>query len=163
MSVCSLMHMKSSEIPLVGRLFQLPYSVELFSYQGFRSFFSRKNIESMRAEFAEEGKVPECIDQAGEILALQFQHHPGYARGVMSTLKHFPFTALAPTYGALQEEKFPVQVIWGTRDTVVPGTSVDAVERVLPRIKVTKIEGATHSIVMTHPEAIVQRLGGFVV
>ncbi|KAG0318161.1 hypothetical protein BGZ99_005827 [Dissophora globulifera] len=112
----------------------------------------------MRKEFKHEDDIPECIDEAGKILALQYAHHAGYARGLMSTLKKFPLTALRPEFTAIQDRSFPVQVIWGTKDTVIPGTTIVTLQQLVPRIKVTKVEGATHSISMTHPDAIIEQL-----
>ncbi|GJJ77696.1 hypothetical protein EMPS_10055 [Entomortierella parvispora] len=153
-----------SEIPWVGKIFLLPYSEEIFSHPRIKTYFSGKNIESMRAEFkdAPGGKVPEAIDAAAEILALQYKHHAGYARGLMSTLRKFPLTDMRHIYASSQDQKYPVQVIWGTKDTVVPGSTVVALEELIPRIKITKVQDATHSIVMTHPEVIVEQLDGFV-
>ncbi|KAF9134873.1 hypothetical protein BGW39_005588 [Mortierella sp. 14UC] len=152
-----------SEIPWVGKIFLLPYSEEIFSHKSIRGYFSGKNVESMRAEFKHLDKIPACIDEAGEILKLQYSHHAGYARGLMSTLKMFPLTALRAQFATVQAQSFPVQVIWGTKDTVIPGTTVDTIQQLIPRIRVTKVEGATHSIVMTHPEAIIRSLDGFLV
>ncbi|KAI7827662.1 Alpha/Beta hydrolase protein [Gamsiella multidivaricata] len=147
-----------SDIPWVGKIFLLPYSEEIFSHKSIKGYFSTKNIESMRNEFKSEPKVPECIDEACKILALQFQHHAGYARGLMSTLRRFPLTELRPEYAASQQQAYPVQVIWGTKDAVVPGTTIDTLQQLVPRVKVTRVEGATHSIVMTHPNAIIEQL-----
>ncbi|KAG0209526.1 hypothetical protein BGX33_005475 [Mortierella sp. NVP41] len=150
-----------SEIPWVGKIFLLPYSSEIFSHKSFRSYFSTKNVESMRAEFKDHKEIPPSIDEACDILTLQFRHHAGYARGLMSTLKMFPLTALRPEYATLQAHSYPVQVVWGTKDTVIPGTTVETIQELIPRIRVTKVEGATHSIVMTHPDAIIGALEGF--
>ena len=103
-----------SQIPWVGKIFFLPCSEDIFSHPSIKTYFSSKNIESMRAEFkdAPGGKVPEAIEAAAEILALQFKHHAGYARGLMSTLKKFPLTAMRSIYASSQDQKYPVQVIW---------------------------------------------------
>ncbi|KAF9195159.1 hypothetical protein BGZ51_004586 [Haplosporangium sp. Z 767] len=151
-----------SEIPWVGKIFLMPYSEDIFSHKSIKSYFSLKNIESMRAEFKNEECVPASIEEACEILALQFMHHAGYARGLMSTLRWFPLTALRPQYAFSQHQSYPVQLIWGTKDSVVPATTVETIRQLIPRIKVTKVEGATHSITMTHPEAVIQQLEGFV-
>ncbi|KAG0045137.1 hypothetical protein BGZ83_009612 [Gryganskiella cystojenkinii] len=151
-----------SEIPWVGKIFLLPYCEEFFSHNKIKGYFSKKNIESMRAEFKGAESIPAAIDEAADILALQFRHHAGYARGLMSTLRRFPLTNMRPVYASFQEQKFPVQVIWGTKDTVIPGSTVVALEELIPRIKITKVEGAAHSIVMTHPQSIIQQLEGFV-
>ncbi|KAG0255721.1 hypothetical protein BG011_004962 [Mortierella polycephala] len=151
-----------SEIPWVGKIFLMPYSEDIFSHKSFKGYFSLKNIESMKAEFKNEKCVPASIEEACEILALQFKHHAGYARGLMSTLRRFPLTALRPQYALSQQQSYPVQVIWGTKDSVVPVTTVETIQQLIPRIKVTKVEGATHSITMTHPEAVIQQLEGFV-
>ncbi|KAG0278114.1 hypothetical protein BGZ95_004709 [Linnemannia exigua] len=150
-----------SEIPWVGKIFSLPYSEEIFSHKSFRDYFSGKNVASMRGEFKHLESVPACIDEACEILKLQFRHHAGYARGLMSTLKMFPLTSLKAQFATAQAQSFPVQVVWGTKDTVIPGTTVDTLQQLIPRIRVTKVDGATHSIVMTHPEAIIRSLDGF--
>ncbi|KAG0368399.1 hypothetical protein BGX24_002845 [Mortierella sp. AD032] len=150
-----------SEMPWVGKIFMLPYSEDIFSHKSIRGYFSGKNVASMRAEFDHLDSIPDCIDEACEILKLQFRHHAGYARGLMSTLKMFPFSSLRAQYATTQAQSFPVQIIWGTKDTVIPGTTVDTIQQLIPRIRVTKVEGATHSIVMTHPEAIIRSLDGF--
>ncbi|KAG0294846.1 hypothetical protein BGZ96_000335 [Linnemannia gamsii] len=151
------------EIPWVGKIFLLPYSEEIFSHNSLKTYFSGKNVASMREEFKHLGKIPACIDEAGEILKLQYRHHAGYPRGLMSTLKMFPLTSLKAQFATVQAHPFPVQIVWGTKDTVIPGTTVETIQELIPRIRVTKVEGATHSIVMTHPEAIIRSLEGFVV
>ncbi|KAF9922166.1 hypothetical protein FBU30_007769 [Linnemannia zychae] len=151
-----------SEIPWVGKIFHLPMSEEIFSHKTIKDYFSGKNIESMRQEF-KGMEIPACIDQAGEILKLQFSHHAGYARGLMSTLKSFPLTALLPQYASLQDQSFPVQIVWGTKDTVIPESTVTTIQQLIPRIRVTRVEGASHSIVMTHARDIICSLEGFVI
>ncbi|KAF9933917.1 hypothetical protein BGZ67_004059 [Mortierella alpina] len=150
-----------SEVPWIGKIFAAPYSEDIFSHKSMRSYFSAKNIESMKAEFKDEKCVPSSVEEATEILALQFRHHAGYPRGLMSTLKYFPLTGLQTQYAALQQQSFPVQLIWGTKDTVIRATTVKTFQELVPRGKVTVLEGATHSLVMTHPDAIIGRLEGF--
>lgn len=101
-----------SEIPMVGRIFLLPYTEEIFSHDSIKGYFSTKNIESMRSEFKDDDKVPDCIEEAAKILALQYKHHAGYARGLMSTLRNFPLTELRAEFSSCQQQSFPVQVIW---------------------------------------------------
>ncbi|KAF9960223.1 hypothetical protein BGZ72_007614 [Mortierella alpina] len=151
-----------SEVPWVGKMFSAPYSEDIFSHKSMRSYFSAKNIESMKAEFKDEKSLPPSVKEATEILALQFRHHAGYPRGLISTLKYFPLTGLQTQYAALQQQSFPVQLIWGTKDTIIRSTSVQSFKELVPRGKVTVLEGATHSLVMTHPDAIVAQLEGFV-
>ncbi|KAF9381136.1 hypothetical protein CPC16_009987 [Podila verticillata] len=152
-----------SEIPLVGKIFLLPYSEEIFAHKAIKGYFSTKNVESMKAEFKGQKEVPACVEEAAAILSLQFKHHAGYARGLMSTLKTFPLTALAKEYSTAREQAYPVQLVWGTKDTVVPGSTVGALQQLIPRVKVTRVEGATHSIVMTHADVVIQQLEPFVV
>ncbi|KAK3806468.1 MAG: Alpha/Beta hydrolase protein [Benniella sp.] len=153
--------MLPSEIPRVGKVFLMPYSVEIFSHRWIKGYFSTRNIESMRNEFKLDG-VPDCIEEAAKILELQFKVHAGYARGLMSTLRHFPLTKLRSQFASSQQQSYPVQILWGTKDKVIPGTTVDTIQQVIPRIKVTVVEGATHSIVMTHPGAVIEQLENFV-
>ncbi|KAF9276798.1 hypothetical protein BGZ68_009752 [Mortierella alpina] len=150
-----------SEVPWIAKIFLAPYSEDFFSHKSMRSYFSAKNIESMKAEFKDEKCVPSSVEEATEILALQFREHAGYPRGLMSTLKYFPLTGLQTQYAALQQQSFPVQLIWGTKDTVILRTTVQSFQELVPRGKVTTLDGATHSLVMTHPDAIVERLEGF--
>ncbi|KAG0204451.1 hypothetical protein BGX28_003597, partial [Mortierella sp. GBA30] len=124
-----------SEVPWVGKIFSIPLSEDICSHKSVKGYFSTKNIQSMKAEFKDEKAIPACIEEATEILALQFRHHAGYARGLMSTLKRFPLTALRPQYAALQAQPFPVQLIWGTKDTVIRGTTVDTFQQLVPRVK----------------------------
>ncbi|KAF9972527.1 hypothetical protein BGZ65_009773, partial [Modicella reniformis] len=151
-----------SQIPLVGKIFLTPLTEEIFSQKLFKKIFATKNIESMRKEFKHEASVPEVVEEAAKILALQYSHHAGYARGLMSTLRTFPLAGLGPQFETSQQQSYPVQVIWGTRDTVIPRTTIDTIQQLIPRIKVTIVEGATHSIVMTHPAPIVEQLESFV-
>ncbi|KAF9418004.1 hypothetical protein BGZ94_009814 [Podila epigama] len=151
-----------SEIPLVGRIFLLPFSTEIFSHKLIKGYFSKKNIESMKGEFKHEKTVPLCVEEAAAILALQFKDHAGYARGLMSTLKCFPLTTLSKEYATAQDQAYPVQLVWGTKDNVVPGSTVTVLQRLIPCIKVTLVEGATHSIVMTHADDLIAQLEPFV-
>ncbi|KAI1302856.1 hypothetical protein EDD11_005460 [Mortierella claussenii] len=149
-------------IPWVGKIFNLPYSEDIFSHQSIKGYFATKNVEAMRNEFKDHPSVPDCIEEAANILTLQYAHHAGYARGIMSTLRKFPLTGLRREYASSQEKTYPVQVIWGTKETVIPETTVKTLQELIPRIKVTKVEGATHSMIMTHPEAIIEQLEDFV-
>jgi hypothetical protein len=94
----------------------LPYSEEIFSHKSLKGYFSSKNVASMREEFKHLEKIPACIDEAGEILKLQYRYHAGYARGLMSTLKMFPLTGLRAQYATLQAHPFPVQIVWVSVD-----------------------------------------------
>ncbi|KAF9336437.1 hypothetical protein BG006_008718 [Podila minutissima] len=152
-----------SEIPWVGKIFLMPYSEEIFAHKAIKGYFSTKNVESMKVEFKDEKEVPACVEEAAAILTLQFKHHAGYARGVMSTLKTFPLTALTKEYSTSREQAYPVQLVWGTRDTVVPGSTVGVLQKLIPRVKVTRVAGATHSIVMTHADAVIKQLKPFVI
>ncbi|KAF9170408.1 hypothetical protein BGX20_009003 [Mortierella sp. AD010] len=149
-----------SDLPWVAKIFLLPYSAEILSKDPIKNYFSKKNIESMLSEF--KGEVPHCIKQATEIMRLQFASHQGYPRGLMSTLKVFPLAGLDREFSTCQIHSYPVQAIWGTKDTVIPGTSITKLQKLVPRIKVTNVEGATHSIVMTHPTEIIDKLKDFV-
>ncbi|KAG0017781.1 hypothetical protein BGZ80_007928 [Entomortierella chlamydospora] len=149
-----------SDLPWVAKIFLLPYSAEILSKDPIKNYFSKKNVESMLSEF--KGDVPYCIKQATEIMRLQFASHQGYPRGLMSTLKVFPLTGLDREFSTCQLHSYPVQAIWGTKDTVIPGTSITKLQKLVPRIKVTNVEGATHSIVMTHPTEIIDKLKDFV-
>lgn len=104
--------MQPSEIPLVGKIFLLPYSEEIFAHKAIKGYFSTKNVESMKAEFKGQKEVPACVEEAAAILSLQFKHHAGYARGLMSTLKTFPLTALTKEYSTSREQAYPVQLVW---------------------------------------------------
>ncbi|KAF9969140.1 hypothetical protein BGZ73_008640, partial [Actinomortierella ambigua] len=153
-----------SEIPLVGKVFgYLPYSEDILSHRAFRGYFSKRNVESMRNEFREHDQVPPVIEEAAQILELQFHHHEGYARGLMSTLRKVPLTALHTQFRSLHGQAYQVQLIWGTRDTVVPESTVKTLQQLIPDIKITRVESATHSITMTHPEKIIEQLQGFVI
>ncbi|KAF9361060.1 hypothetical protein BGX26_006148 [Mortierella sp. AD094] len=149
-----------SDLPWVAKIFLLPYSTEILSKDPVKNYFSKKNVESMLNEFKDD--VPRSIKKAVEIMQLQFASHPGYPRGLMSTLKVFPLTGLDREFSTCQQQTYPVQVIWGTKDTVIPGTTITKLQRLVPRIKVTNVEGATHSIVMTHPTEIIDKLKDFV-
>ncbi|KAG0241010.1 hypothetical protein BGW41_006462 [Actinomortierella wolfii] len=152
-----------SEIPFVGKVFgYLPFSEDILSHKAFRDYFSKRNVESMRNEFKEHGEIPAVIQEAAQILELQFRYHEGYARGIMSTLRNVPLTALHRQFRSLHGQNFPVQVIWGTRDTVVPESTVKTIQQLIPDIKVTRVIGATHSITMTHPDVVIDQLQGFV-
>lgn len=100
-----------SEIPAVGKVFLMPYSVEIFSHRWVKGYFSTRNIESMRNEFKQDG-IPDCIEEAAKILELQFKVHAGYARGLMSTLRHFPLTKLKSQFASSQQQSYPVQILW---------------------------------------------------
>ncbi|KAF9115177.1 hypothetical protein BGX27_008655 [Mortierella sp. AM989] len=152
--------LSASDLPWVAKIFLIPYSVEILSKNPVKNYFSKKNVESMLNEFKDD--VPTCIKEAAKIMELQFEHHAGYARGLMSTLKIFPLTGLDVEYATCQQQTYPVQVIWGTKDTVIPGTTITKLHQLVPRIKATNVEGATHSIVMTHPKNIIEKLEGFV-
>ncbi|KAF8980899.1 hypothetical protein BGZ46_003512 [Entomortierella lignicola] len=151
-----------SDLPAVAKIFAIPLSVEILSKNPIKSFFSKKNVESMLSEFVGQ-ETPKSITKAVKIMELQFDCHAGYPRGLMSTLKSFPLTGLEREFTTSQLQKYPVQVIWGTKDTVIPGTSITRLQRIVPRVKVTNVEGATHSIVMTHYENIIEKLDGFVI
>ncbi|KAG0258149.1 hypothetical protein DFQ27_004782 [Actinomortierella ambigua] len=153
-----------AEIPLVGKIFgYLPYSEDILSHKAFRGYFSKRNVDSMKDEFKEHDQVPPVIEEAAQILELQFRHHEGYARGLMSTLRKVPLTALHEQFRSSYEQAYQVQVIWGTRDTVVPESTVKTLQQLIPSIKVTRVEGATHSITMTHPDKVIEQLQGFVI
>ncbi|KAF9425279.1 hypothetical protein BGZ76_003352 [Entomortierella beljakovae] len=117
------------------------------------------NIESMLNEFGDN--IPKSIEEAVKIMELQFEHHAGYARGLMSTLKSFPLTGLHQQFASFQQESYPIQVIWGTRDTVIPESTVTTLQRLVPRVKTTIVDGATHSIPLTHDSSIIEKLDGF--
>lgn len=46
---------------------------------------------------------------------------------------------------------------------MVPESTVGVLQKLIPRVKVTRVAGATHSIVMTHADAVIEQLEPFVI
>ncbi len=74
----------------------------------------------------------------------------GYDRLFLATMRHCP-ARLAPTYAALAEHSFPVDVLWGTADQKVPWTLQEEFVRLVPRAELHPIEGAGHAAQVEHP------------
>ena len=68
---------------------------------------------------------------------------------LLSTLRHYPMSALHREYYAVEEASIPVALIWGTDDGVVPYRAHREIVEILDKVQFTSIEG-DHGIPYSH-------------
>jgi pimeloyl-ACP methyl ester carboxylesterase len=85
----------------------------------------------------------------------QIRLHKGFTRAVASSLRHYPLTKLHDAYHAVGKHTYPVMVVWGDQDTIVPYEAcATRLTWHIPRAKLHIVPGAGHNAVFTHGDFV---------
>ncbi|MDX1736087.1 MAG: alpha/beta hydrolase [Halioglobus sp.] len=133
------------DVPLLGEWLMTVFGRQ-FAYRG------------IKAE-VDAGRAPATMLEQFERQAV----YSGYTDALLSTLRHFPMADLAHRYRIVAGTDIPVTAIWGTDDEIVPYAGAALMAQDLPRLQLTTIEGANHSLTFGQPKrvaaALLQALG----
>lgn len=88
--------------------------------------------------------------QPGQLNAYQ---QPLALPGTAAALTDMTVTSGRLPWNQVRQIRLPVQVIWGTRDQVVPLWQFGRLHRYLPTLRLYRIEQAGHLPMETHPDA----------
>jgi pimeloyl-ACP methyl ester carboxylesterase len=127
---------KAVEIPILGDwIMSLVGRRVLVS--GFRDYFSGEEADSEAVARFEE----------------QFDR-PGFRRAVLSTLRQGVVTGAMEAYDRLGHRDFPVLLIWGREDTVVPFELNERVQELVPQAEFHAVDRAAHIPHYERPEVV---------
>ncbi|KAL6307097.1 alpha/beta-hydrolase [Sparassis latifolia] len=99
---------------------------------------------------------------ADALIRLQSAYLPGFNPAVASSLRDGPVLGLAPAFAQLgRRTGARVLLMWGTADRVVPFVNAARVKKLIPHAELVTIEGAGHSLTMSHPQEVGRTLVRF--
>lgn len=151
------------EIPIAGRVFQLPGIGELFIRTGIAQYLMKKNAKEnflVQPGYDDQtqksnpdswlnASVEENVKRILDLTSFHIDHHPGFVYSFLSTVRHFSLTKLGKLkfrFESIGRQSQPVLVIWGTKDTLVPFSLWQDVKRAIPRANLVPIENGGHAI-----------------
>jgi len=68
----------------------------------------------------------------------------GYKRAILSTAREMPLADFTGGYRKLAKRLLPVKVFWGKQDEITPVAGAKLARKILPKAKITLVEGAGH-------------------
>lgn len=78
----------------------------------------------------------------------------GYKRAILSSARLMPLADFTDSYRKLARRPLKVEVFWGEQDEITPVAGAALARKILPRAKVTLIEGAGHLSHYEKPEVV---------
>ncbi|CCO27177.1 hypothetical protein BN14_01212 [Rhizoctonia solani AG-1 IB] len=140
-------------------------------YLFYGSFGLRFNGTLYRALFtpAPPPALPKDISKSEQLLrkeqmlfGLQSAILPGYTAAVAASVFVGPLRGLENEFKKLGKLKgVRVQLIWGTKDVIVPYKYADKIKGLIPHAELVTVDGAGHDICATHYEVVSDSLIGF--
>ncbi len=97
---------------------------------------------------------------AGDVSTTAFSYYKeqfnylGTSQALLSTLRSFPLGGLEQVYRQLSSADFPVLVLWGQNDRVVPFKLMAKLKGLMPQAVYHEIGGAGHGLPYTHAEEV---------
>ncbi|CAE7144162.1 unnamed protein product [Rhizoctonia solani] len=96
------------------------------------------------------------------IFALQSAILPGYTAAVAASVFVGPLRGLENEFKKLGKLKgVRVQIIWGTKDMIVPFKYAGKIKNLIPHAELVTIDGADHDLCATHYDEVSDNLIGF--
>ncbi len=139
--------------PLVARLVRLPVIGELV----MDWFGSRVLVSGLKDDFHQPGGPPEGY---AERYRQQLQY-VGFKGSLLSTLRSGLLTGIRDAYAEVGRHEYPVLLVWGRWDRVVPFALNEEVRRLIPRAQFHIVENAGHAAHFERAEEVVEVLSGF--
>lgn len=96
------------------------------------------------------------------IVPFQASLLPGYVPAIVSSIVEGPLIGLEPNFEKIGKSNLRVQLIWGTKDTVVHPNHADILKALMPQADVHLIEGAGHDLTMNIPNEVAELIMKFV-
>ncbi|MGY2290542.1 alpha/beta fold hydrolase [Pseudomonas sp. SDO528_S397] len=84
--------------------------------------------------------------------------YPGFAAGVLNTLRHYDAAWQPQDYAALGRSGLPVLAVWGTADTVNPFAQSVVLRQQVPQMQVMPLEGKGHAITFGETDRVLEYL-----
>ncbi|CAE6494752.1 unnamed protein product [Rhizoctonia solani] len=107
-------------------------------------------------------KGDQLILKGNTLFGLQSAILPGYTAAVAASVFVGPLRGLENEFkklGKLKEVK--VQIIWGTKDEIVPYKYAGKIKELIPHAELVTIDGAGHDLCASHYEVVSDNLIGF--
>jgi pimeloyl-ACP methyl ester carboxylesterase len=114
-------------------------------------------VPSIRAEIGADvaaGRAPATMLDDFDRQA----NYAGYARALLSTLRHFPMSGLDERFRAVGSAGIPVTAIWGTEDQVTPYSGAARLQRDVPQTHLVTLDGGRHNITYVQPELVARHI-----
>ncbi|CAE6419446.1 unnamed protein product, partial [Rhizoctonia solani] len=107
-------------------------------------------------------KSEQLLRKEQMLFGLQSAILPGYTAAVAASVFVGPLRGLENEFKKLGKLKgVRVQLIWGTKDVIVPYKYADKIKGFIPHAELVTVDGAGHDICATHYEVVSDSLIGF--
>ncbi|KAH7339680.1 Alpha/Beta hydrolase protein [Rhizoctonia solani] len=107
-------------------------------------------------------KADQLLKKEHTLFGLQSAILPGYTAAVAASVFIGPLRGLENEFKKLGKLKgVRVQIIWGTKDAIVPYKYADKIKKLIPHAELVTIDGAGHDLCATHYEVVSDNLIGF--
>jgi len=78
--------------------------------------------------------------------------YAGYGRAVGRSLRDFVALDMTPAYTRVGRRGLPALVLWGTDDRLVPAALADRAAELMPRARVERLQGGSHTLSFEEPD-----------
>lgn len=139
-----------SVAPRAWRLFEVPGIGELT----MRAYGIPGLIRRRRHRYAQIGR-----SDLAETFAAETRYGV-LGRALLSMMRSGTLADQIRHYEALRDSALDLLVVWGNRDPIIPREHVARIRSCLPDHRYAEIEGALHSLLFTHTEAVAAEVVG---
>jgi len=112
--------------------------------------------KSVRAESSVPSEIPDIYDRQ-----IADTYVRGFLPAVLSSLRNFLSRPLDEEHRKIAKTGLPVAAIWGKKDKVIPLSGLGKLSRLNRNVRQTMIEGASHSLIYTHPKDVIKAIQEF--
>lgn len=112
--------------------------------------------KAVRAESSVPSEIPDIYDRQ-----IADTYVRGFLPAVLSSLRNFLSRPLDEEHRKIAKTGLPVAAIWGKKDKVIPLSGLGKLSRLNRNVRQTMIEGASHSLIYTHPKDVIKAIQEF--
>ncbi len=85
----------------------------------------------------------------------------GFWQAVLSMERCKALDDQSERYAALRALANEILVLWGSDDHIVSASDIDRIRGLLPPHQFTRLDGAQHNLMLTHPQAVAAAVRSF--
>jgi len=101
------------------------------------------------------------ITRLRHIKAYQIDHSPSYMAVLLSILRDFPLSGMQRTFEELGKKNIPILLLMGAEDRVIPIASAQEFSKLMPNLRLMKVEAVGHYGCLQKPHDFVDQIASF--
>lgn len=136
-------------VPWILRLLTAPLVGECLFTAAAKHLLLRVSVPRMTTR-------SDRVEELRAVYREQFRYR-GYVRALLSTLRHGPLFGLPEAFRRAGRER-PVLALWGEEDRIVPPGHAGRLREAIPRLELTLVPGAGHTVNFDRPARVNERL-----